>query len=250
LGFRIPGVLLFLSLALGCASHVALQAPEGNRWKAEQILKLHIDRSSAWESLFAALKVTVEMNESHWTASGSFQYLEGERIGIQFRQPYRFVLGDFFLTPSEFVYWGPLVAPQMIRDLDTLHLSSLLPLELPNWDLRDLIPFPLGGRTGAFRLDTVEVSGDTYVLYGRTDGAIHRLTASARRGEILRERVEHDGREPLVKIFRRYEICEGWLVPTEVTCTTEDERVSLTWKMKRPVLRVLPRSSQEYRIFQ
>jgi len=241
--FRAAGLVLLLFTALGCAGRVALRAPEGDRWSAEQILKLHLDRSIAWESLFAALKVTVEMNESRWSASGSFQYLAGERIGIQFRQPYRFVLGDFFLTPSEFVYWGPFTSPQVIGDLDTLHLAHILPLDLPDWDIRDLMPFPLGGRTGVFQLDTVAASGDTYTFYGRTDKASHRLTASARRGEILQERVEHDGREPLIKVFRRYEVCQGWLVPTEVACSTEDGRVCLTWKMEKPVLRTLPRSS-------
>jgi len=241
---RIPAVIFLLTVFLnGCASRAVLRAPEGNRWRAEEILHLHLDRSFAWESLFAAVKVTIELNESRWSAAGSFQYLQGERIGLQFRQPYRSVLGDIFLTPREFIYWPPFSSPQVIGEMDTLHLGGLFPLPVPDWDLRDLIPFPLGGRTGAFQMDTVMTSGERYILRGRTDVALHELVASPRRGEILKERVERAGRESLTKTFRRYVVRSGWLVPTEVACETDDGRFRLIWKMEKPVLRALPRSS-------
>ncbi|MFH1011319.1 MAG: hypothetical protein V1784_08810 [bacterium] len=241
---RIPICIFLLAFLLsGCASRSVLRAPEGGRWSAEEILRLHLDRSVAWESLFAPVKVTIEVNEDHWSAAGSFQYLQGERIGLQFRQPYRSVLGDFFLTPREFVYWPPFSSPQVIDDMNTLDLAKLFPLKVPNWDLRDLIPFPLGGRTGAFQLDTVMTSGDRYVLRGRTEVAHYELVASARRGEILQERVERAGRESLTKTFRHYVVRSGWLVPTEVACETDDGRFRLIWKMEKPILRAIPRGS-------
>ncbi len=236
---------LFLVLLLlnGCASRSLLQPPQDGRWSAAEILHLHLDRSLAWESLFAPLKVTIEMKESRWSAVGSLQYLQGERIGLQFRQPYRSFVGDFFLTPEEFIYWPPFSSPQVTHDMDTLQLGRLFALDLPNWDLRDLMPFPLGERTGSFRLDTAITSGDMYTLQGRTDATQHQLIASARRGEILQERVERSGREPLVKTFRHYVVRKGWLIPTEVTCTTEDNRFCLIWKMDKPILRAVPRGS-------
>lgn len=241
--FRILGLAFSFFFLVGCASRALLKAPEGGRWTAEEILHLHLDRSVAWESLFAALKVTLQVEDDRFSASGSFQYLAGERMGFQFRRPFRFVVGDFFLTPTEFIYWTPFASPLVIANLDTLHLAQLFPLDLPNWDLRDIMPFPLGGRSGGFQLDTVMISGDTYILCGRTETADHRLVASARRAEILREEVKRDGREPLIKTFRKYEMLQGWLVPVEVTCSTEDLRVCLIWKFHKPVLRALPRGS-------
>jgi hypothetical protein len=233
---RILGLTIGLSLLTGCASRAVLRAPEGGRWSP--------DRSVAWESLFAALNVTLRVDDNYYSASGSFQYLSGERMGFQFRRPYRFILGDIFLTPTEFIYWAPFSSPQVITNLDSLHVAKLFPLDLPDWDLRDVMPFPLGSRSGGFQLDTAVASSDTYVLSGRSEATTHRLLASARRGEILREKVERDGREVLIKTFRRYEVHDGWLVPVEVTCSTEDARVCLTWKIKKPVLRALPRGSQ------
>jgi hypothetical protein len=242
---RILGVTIGLFLLTGCASRVALRAPQGERWSPEQILHLHLDRSVAWESLFATLSVTLQVKDDSYSASGSFQYLSGERMGFQFRRPYRFVLGDIFLTPTEFIYWAPFSSPQVITNLDTLHVARFFPFDLPDWDLRDVMPFPLGSRSGGFQLDTAVASSDMYVLSGHSGGAAHRLVASACRAEILREKVERDGREVLIKTFRKYEVHDGWLVPVEVTCSTEDARVSLTWKIKKPVLRATPRGSQE-----
>jgi len=241
---RILGITTALFLLTGCASRVVLRAPQGGRWSPEQILRLHLDRSVAWESLFATLSVTLQVEDDSYSASGSFQYLSGERMGFQFRRPYRFVLGDLFLTPTEFIYWAPFSSPQVITNLDTLHVARLFPLDLPDWDLRDIMPFPLGSRSGGFQLDTAVASSDMYILSGHSGGAAHRLVASARRAEILREKVERDGREVLIKTFRKYEVHDGWLVPVEVTCSTEDARVCLTWKIKKPVLRAMPRGSQ------
>lgn len=243
LTFRIFSLGLAVIFLTGCAGRIALKPPEGERWSAEEIFHLHLDRSTAWESLFAAMKVTLRVEDEFFSASGSLQYLAGERIGLQFRRPYRFVLGDLFLSPTEFIYWAPFSSPEIIRDLDSLHIAELFPLDLPDWDLRDIMPLPFGGRGGGFQLDSVTLSGDTYTLCGRTGTAFHRLTASARRGEILLEEVQRDGREILIKTFHKYEVHEGWLVPIEVTCSTEDARVCLTWKIKKPVLRTSPRGS-------
>jgi hypothetical protein len=230
-------------LLSGCASRVLLQPPQDGRWTANEILHLHLDRSVAWQSLFAPVKMTVEMNQHRWSVVGSLQYLQGERIGLQFRQPYREAVGDFFLTPEEFIYWPPFSSPQVIQDMDTLQIGRLFALNLPNWDLRDVIPFPFGERSSGFQLDTVISSGDMYTLEGRSEETEHQLIASARGGEILQERVERSGRESLVKTFRHYVARQGWLVPTEVVCQTDDNRFCLTWKIKEPVLQAVPRGS-------
>lgn len=164
-------------------------------------------------------------------------------MSIQFRRPYRFYFGDIFLTPTQFIYWVPFGSPQIVENLDTLHLTEFFPFDLPDWDIRDLMPFPLGGRASGFQLDSIIVSGESYILHGHSANTKHQLTASAIRGEILSERVQREGRTPLIKTFRKYKVSADWLVPTEVRCETEDGSVSLTWKMAKPVLRALPRGS-------
>ena len=243
MAYRFLGLLLPLFFLTGCASRAVLQAPDGNRWTAEDVIHLHIDRSSAWESLFAAMKVKLEVGDSRWSASGSLQYQAGEQISFQFRKPYRLILGDVFLTPTRLVYWPPFSTPQVFEKFDSLSLVDFFPLELPNWDVRDIMPFPFGARSSGFQLDTVITSGDTYLLNGRSANARHFLVASAIRGEILTERIERDGRESLLKTYRKYTICEDWLVPTEVHCETEESGVSLTWKLIKPALRAAPRNS-------
>jgi hypothetical protein len=103
------------------------------------------------------------------------------------------------------------------------------------------MPFPFGARSSGFQLDSVETSGETYLMNGRSENAQHYLIASAIHGEILSERVVRDGREPLCKTYRKYTICENWLVPTEVECATEDGGTTVTWKLIKPALRATPR---------
>jgi hypothetical protein len=237
-------LLLPLFFLTGCASRAVLQAPDGNRCTAEDVIHLHIDRSSAWESLFAAMKVKLEVGDNRWSASGSLQYQVGEQISFQFRKPYRLVLGDVFLTPTRLVYWPPFSTPQVFEEFDSLSLVDFFPLELPDWDVRDIMPFPFGARSSGFQLDTVITSGETYLLNGRSANARHFLVASAIRGEILTERIEREGREPLLKTYRKYVIREDWLVPTEVQCETEESGISLTWKLIKPALRAAPRNSK------
>ena len=243
MAYRFFRLLLPLFFLTGCVSHLLLQAPNGHRWTPEEIIHLYLDRSTAWESLFAAMKVKLEVGDNRWSAAGSFQYQAGEQISFQFRKPYQFVLGDVFLTPKRLVYWPPFSTPQVFEKFDSLNLVDFFPLELPNWDMRDVMPFPFGARSSGFQLDTVITSKDTYLLDGRSANAEHTLVASAIRGEILTERIERDGREPLLKTYRKYTICKGWLVATEVKCETEKRDVSLTWRLIKPELRTAPRHS-------
>ncbi|MBU1936124.1 hypothetical protein KKG05_01890, partial [bacterium] len=68
--YRFLSLLLPLFFLTGCASRAFLRAPDGNRWTAEDVIHLHIDRSMAWESLFAAMKVKLEIGKDHWSAAG------------------------------------------------------------------------------------------------------------------------------------------------------------------------------------
>jgi hypothetical protein len=226
-------VVLALAGALlsGCAARTALSPYRQSPQLATLALHAVLDRSEAWRSLSARVHLKVTVPGTRLRAKGHVLFLAGERFEVGFVRPYDRFIGNFYVTPSQFVYWDLNVSPTVYGSTDTLTLSRLIPADVPNWEPRDLLPFPISGRTGGFQPDSSWRRGTMIYVAGRSDGARHTLALSADDGRVLEEVIERAGRDVMVKRFSKFAQIRGWPLARHVVCSDSSGESAFNWAL-------------------
>lgn len=228
--------LLAAALALqmiiaGCTASSRLQRPVNDQALATDALHRYLDRWVGWKSLTASVRLTVSTADTTVAAKGHIMYLMGERFELGFVKPYDRFLGNFYVTPTQFIYWDVGSTPHTFSPQDTVSLAQLVPIAVPNWDPRDLLPFPVSGRSGGFQPDSMWSEGKSLIISGIGDDAAYRLYVSKNSGQIEREWVTRAGHDPMLKKYTRTRIMHDWLVPTRVTCSDTSGEFALSWAL-------------------
>jgi hypothetical protein len=226
-------ILLWLAAALlsGCAASGVLSRYAQSRNFASLALHSVLDRSEEWRSLSARVRLKMRVPGARANAIGHLMFLAGERFEVGFVKPYDRFLGNFYVTPTQFVYWDLNVSPSVFGSADTLTLSRLIPADVPNWDPRDLLPFPVSGRTGGFQTDSIWRRGTVIYVSGRSGGARHTLMLSTDDGRVLEESVERAGRDSMVKRFSQYAQARFWPIARRVVCSDSSGLSEFTWTL-------------------
>ena len=226
-------LVLFASLPVmtGCASSSRLRMPENDNDLATEVLHRYLDRWVGWRSLTADVRITVSSPDTSVSARGHLIYLLGERFEIGFVKPYNRVLGNFYVTPDQLIYWDVNSSPHVYAARDSIRLPDLLDFPVPDWDPRDMLPFAVSGRTGGFQPDSVQSEGDVLVLSGVSDGVAHELHVAKASGLIESEWVSRAGRDPMLKKFGKTRLIRDWPVPVRVTCTDESGEFAIEWSL-------------------
>jgi hypothetical protein len=239
---KIPFILFFASLMLfsGCAANRHLQRLDGQKWKSEDIVARYLNRWSDWKSLKSHLKVTLSTGDSTFSAKGHLFYLLGERYEIGFAPPYNTVLGTLYLTPEQIVYWDLQISPRVYGIKDTVILSELFPIRMPNWDPRDMLPLPVGGRNGGFQTDSVWYEGPIAKVKGTLGSATYILDLSQEDGIVLREKVLREGRDPIFKDYSGTRSYSSWPISKRVVCQDSTGAFRIAWSLSGISLESIP----------
>jgi hypothetical protein len=215
----------------GCASHSALSRKITAPVAPEAALRESLGRFDHWTSLFARLKLHFSVHDTSFTARGHVMYLAGERYEVGFEKPYNQYLGTFYVTPNQFIYFDTHNFPTTYSLQDTVILSRLIPMGVPNWDPRDLMPFPVSGRTSGFQTDSMRSAGNLTWIYGSSDRVSYALTMKGNGGAVVEEQVQRAGRDLVIKKYDHVKNVNGWPVATRMTCTNAAGDVRFIWSI-------------------
>jgi hypothetical protein len=224
-----PLLVLGLLLSTGCASRALWRGEPGKPLTAES-LHPWLDRYLAWRSLSTPVKLQIIIPGDKFTAKGHLLYINGESYEIGFVKPYNRLLGNFYITPGQLVYWDVRGFPRMYGSKDTVRMSELVPIGLPNWDPRDLLPFPVSGPRQGFQPDsTWHDGGATYVTGGSGD-ATYTLKLNAD-GTLAEEVVNRPGFDVIRKQYQRVKIFKSWPIATRVVCSNASGDSRFIWSL-------------------
>jgi hypothetical protein len=231
LRIKYVGAALLIALVLsGCGAQNALRKKPTQPLSPEAALHISLDRFEHWTSLFASLKLRFAIHDTTFTARGHLMYLAGERYEVGFEKPYNRFIGTFYVTPSQLIYFDTHSIPTTYTLQDTVMLSRMIPMGVPNWDPRDILPFPVSGRSSGFQTDSVQTEADGRALvYGNGDDVSYVLTLDTQKGTVSNEQVQRGGRDLLLKKYERIKTVQGWPVATRVTCSNPTGDVTFTW---------------------
>ena len=196
---------------------------------ATDVLHHYLDRWVGWKSLTANVKINVSSPDTSVLVKGHITYMLGERFELGFGKPYDRFLGNFYVTPQQLLYWDVGSIPHVFTPGDSVHLPDLLPIPVPDWDPRDLLPFPISGRTSGFQPDSMWNEGQLLVVSGVSDGVAHRFEISRSDGEIKSEWVTRPNSDPMLKKYSKGRSIHGWPISTRVTCTDESGEFAVAW---------------------
>jgi hypothetical protein len=245
---RANAIVLALTAAVilgGCAARTATESKgETAPRSPARLLKMTLDRSDQWRSLSAKIRLTITVHDTTASAKGHLLYMVGERYEVGFSRPYNRFLGNFYLTPDQFVYWDPNSAPMVFARDDTLLLNQLIPLNVPRWDPRDLLPVPISGRTGGFQVDSTRSESGDLEIIGSDSTSVHTLILDGPQGAVTRETVQRVGCDPLFKAYSGFRTLRGWPVATHVSCSDATGSVRFTWSLSSVVLEAEKRSAR------
>ena len=230
---------LLCCLALvGCSGSYHLIRQGDKPSASTEILSRYLDRSGGWESFSSHVKVKVEIGDSSFSAKGILFYTSPEKYSLSFSRPYNQVLGDVYVTPDQLLYWGNGRSQMIFSASDTVHTPELLFMALPDWDPRDLLPFPISGRTTGFQVvgENSDSLGHRWVL-GECGPAKHELMLDSGRGTISDEFVTRHGTESVRKHYERIYSVRGWPISTRVICSSASGDIRLTWALSKLVLK-------------
>jgi hypothetical protein len=233
-------LVLGASILNGCTAGARLAKPSGEKWKPEEVVARYLDRWTAWTSLKTGIRVSIVTGDSSFAARGHLFYLLGERYEIGFSPPYNRILGNLYLTPEQVIYWDLQISPRVFNAQDTVVLSDILPIRIPNWDPRDMLPFPVSGRSGGFQTDSIWQSGDYWLIRGNSTNAVYILTIAPDDGVIQHESVWRVGRDPIVKSYTHNRSLNGWPISKVVTCRDTSSSFELTWSLRGTSLDAVP----------
>lgn len=204
-----------------------------DKWTTEAVLHRVLDRSTAWNSLHAEFKVRVSVGDTIVSARGRLSYVAGERMEIAFRKPWSRFFGSFYIMPGRLIYWDDNISQVVFDSTAELHLSSVIPLPFPDWDVRDMLPLAVSGREKGFQPDTAFQDGDVMKVEGRCLRSRHDLWLDLERGTVLREVVQRERRETITKEYRRSKSLYGWSVPVRVVCTDATGHFRVDWSLSK-----------------
>jgi hypothetical protein len=233
---------LLAVLLVGCAAGGRFRRPTDEREFTADVLHRYLDRWVGWQSLTSQIKVTVNAGDTTVSARGNLIYLLGERYQLGFRRPYDRFLGNFYVTPEQTIYWDVHGTPRAYSAHDTVTLAQLLPLQVPDWDPRDLLPFPVSGRSSGLQPDSSWKEGGQLWISAIGNGVSYLLRVSRSTGFVEQEWVSRTGRDPLLKTYRRTKTVNGWPIPMRVVCADTTGRFSMIWSMSGVVLKSQPYS--------
>jgi hypothetical protein len=190
-----------------------------------------LDRSAEWRSASATIKLKVAVGDTSVTAPGHLLYAGGEQYEVGFKEPYNRALGTFYVTPAQIVYWDTKRTPDIYPGDDTVSIAQLLPIRLPDWNPRDLLPFPISGRSAGFQTDSVWFESKHSHVTGTSGKVTSTMALGGPDGAVSREIVRRSGYEPVFKEYWRFRTYKGWPVATRVSCSNESGSVKLTWSL-------------------
>lgn len=198
---------------------------------AGSVLHAYLDRLTRWRSLSAKIKLHVVTNEAKFRARGHLLYLAGERYEVGFVKPYDRLLGNFYITPEQVIYWDLTISPRTFTAEQPLNLQELIPVGVPDWNIRDMLPFPVSGRTAGLRVDSIWRRGEFTYVSAWCDSAQHLLQISDRDGTIESEQIQRPGKDNILKKYGKYHVKHGWPIPRKVTCMDETQKIRFTWML-------------------
>jgi hypothetical protein len=195
-----------------------------------EILSRYLDRSGAWQSFSSRVKIKIEIGDSSFSAKGILFYISPEKYSLSFGSPYNQVLGDVYVTSQQLLYWGNGKSQILFSASDTVHIPELIPIAFPDWDPRDLLPFPISGRTTGFQvINEGTDSLGKLRIHGECGPALHDLLLDADLGTISEESVTRHGTDSVHKTYKKNYSIQGWPISARVICTDTSGRVRLTW---------------------
>ncbi|RPH95329.1 hypothetical protein EHM69_04635 [candidate division KSB1 bacterium] len=216
---------------MGCAAGHALRNAGSDSDYAETALHAYLDRLDMWRSMSTKIKLHVVTNEARFRARGHLLYLTGERYEVGFVKPYDRLLGNFYITPDQVIYWDLTISPRTFNVEEPPDLKELIPVGLSNWNIRDLLPFPVGGRSGGLRVDSIWNHDGRVFVSAFCDSAQHILTLSGRGGYIESERIQRPGHDVMLKQYGKYHNYHGWPIPHKTICMDSTATIRLTWTL-------------------
>lgn len=231
------GLIVIAALLCGCASIGVLRLRQGESRAPELALRDVLDRAELWANFGSRTRISIRWNGKRVSTRGHVLYLMGERYEIGFRQAHGSQIGTLYITPAQTIYWDDMSRARVFGVRDTSTLRDLLQLELPNWDPRDLLPFPVSGRSGGFQVDSIVYDRGDAIVYGTADHVRHVLRMTGPRRLITEERVERPGRAPLIKSYSRVLMVSGWPIARRVCCRDDTGAAALNWSMTDIVLK-------------
>lgn len=230
--FRLAAVLVSAGLLLaGCAATGVLRPYRESPHIVDLALRSVLDRSDMWRSLSAQLKVKIRARDVQMRAKGHILFLSGERYELGFSKPYDRYIGTLYITPEQFVHWDLAVSAKVYPSTDTLRISRIIAADLPNWDPRDLLPFPVSGRTGGFQTDSTWRQDKFLFISGQGDGAGRTLKIAGDDGRILEEVIDRPDRDRMIKRFSRHVIARSWPVARIIECQDAERSMVLKWSL-------------------
>ena len=207
-----------------------LEEPIGNH----ELLSRFLDRSGIWESFSCRVKLKLEIGDTTLSAKATLLYMSPEKYSLSFARPYNQVIGDLYITSQQLMYWGNSKTKLFFSASDTVHIPELIPMAFPDWDPRDLLPFPVSGRTAGFQvLSEQQDSLGQEWIHGECGKAKHDLRVDPYSGLIRAEYVVRSSTDRVRKTYSRYYSVKGWPISTRVTCEDESGRVKLTWSISK-----------------
>jgi hypothetical protein len=216
----------------GCAGGRAVRVGSAASLSPADAVRRALDRWERWGSLSARVTFTVTTGDTTFKARGHLFYLLGERYEIGFVRPFDRILGTLYVTPERMIHWGSAGKPKSFGAADTVSLAELVPMTLPNWDPRDVLPLPVSGRVGGFQLDSAWTADGLSHVAGTAVGAAHVLTIGGTTNDVVGETVRRVGREPVIKTYARIRSLDGWPIATRVACSDTSGTFKLTWTLK------------------
>jgi hypothetical protein len=222
--------ILFCFFLIGCSSSNQLIKSGDYPVTNQEILSRYLDRSGGWQSFSSRVKMKLEIGDSSFAAKGILFYISPEKYSLSFGSPYNQVLGDVYVTPEQLLYWGNGKSQVIFTASDTVHIAELMPFALPDWDPRDLLPFPVSGRISGFQVTSEDKDslGRPW-LHGECGPAQHDLMLNPETGTIVEESVSRNGADTVHKVYKRNRVINGWPIPARVICSDSSGRIRLTW---------------------
>ncbi len=232
------GLLVVIVLSGCAASHSVSRSTASDR-PTEASLHGFLDRWDLWNSYAAHMKLKLSVNDSTFKARGHILYLVGERYEVGFAKPYNQLLGNLYISPDQVVYWGANSSPAVYTANDTICLTDIFQTTAPNWNPRDLLPFPVAGRSAGFQVDSLD-SGKDLLVHGHSDDASYSLTITHRSGSVSTERIKRNGYDPVIKYYSRYQWINGWPLARRIVCQDTSGSVTLIWYLSDIALDAAP----------
>jgi hypothetical protein len=226
-------LMLLVGLVAGCAGSSLLSRPAPPPAAPADVLHMYLDRADSWRSLSSMMKLKIRIDNESLVARGHLLYLLGERFEVGFTKPFNRFLGNFYVTPDQLLYWDAHAKPRVFTPRDTVALGDLIPLNLPHWDPRDVLPFPMSGRTSGFQTDSVWTVDKSTFVRGVSGNATYIFTLSGSQKILTEERLYRQGCDPLIKRFDRIHRLHGWPVAARVTCSNDSKSVRFIWSLNR-----------------